>query len=200
MGGGFFFEFFVPFSGSLFLSFFLSLPLFFLPYHDRVLERSKLHHRVRDLPAPQRRQALVQAAHPLGRDELGHPVGEAPGEPRHGLHLDLHGLEGAEADVGEELGGGRAGEEDEGLVLGGVLGADGVGVGPVGRKEGRRKGSEQKKGRGVLSWKKAEGFVAVESQWSLFSFEKKEETFWGNRTPFSASLLAFHAVLFRRRA
>ena len=159
--GVFFFEFCFSFFFSsfvFFLSLFLSLSCslslslspFFLSYHDRVLERGKLHHRVRDLPAPQRRQALVEPAHPLGRDELWHPVGQAAREPGHGLDLDLDGLEGAQADVGEELGRGGPGEEDEGLVLGGVLGADGVGVGPGWEERGgggkKEKVSRKKKG------------------------------------------------------
>lgn len=46
-------------------------------------------------------------------------------------HLDS--LERAEEDIGDELSGGRAGEVDAGLVLGGVLRASEVGIVPIDR-------------------------------------------------------------------
>lgn len=52
------------------------------------------------------------------------------GEGREGgLHADLDGLHGDEGDIGEELGRGGTGKEDEGLVLDGVLGTGEIGVG-----------------------------------------------------------------------
>lgn len=74
------------------------------------------------------RRRLFLPCRSFGSDELGEAIGHAPGEPRLGLDPDLNGLEGAEGDVGDDLGGGGAGEEDEGLVLGGVLGSGEIGV------------------------------------------------------------------------
>jgi hypothetical protein len=98
--------------------------------HD-VLKRGKLHHRVRDLAAPQRHERLEQRARALGADELGHAVCEALGKAGARLHRHLDCLEGRERDVGEELGRRRARQEDDGLVLGDQLLARHVRVRPA---------------------------------------------------------------------
>lgn len=82
----------------------------------------------RNLSSPKRNQSSEQPCVALGPDDLGEAIAEPPGEAGLRLHPDLDGLHGAERDVGEDLGGGGAREVDEGLVLGGVLGAGHVGV------------------------------------------------------------------------
>lgn len=97
---------------------------------DNGLEGGKLHHGVGNLSAPERVQALVEASPPfLSRDLADAVEGALVGGRDSALHADLYGLEGAEGDIGEELGGGRGGEEEDRLVLFGVVGAREVGVG-----------------------------------------------------------------------
>ena len=67
----------------------------------------------------------AEAAHLAEGSEHGDREGAGGG----GLDLDLGHLEGAEGDVGEELGGGGTGEPDGTLVLGGVLLTSEVAVG-----------------------------------------------------------------------
>ena len=72
---------------------------------------TELHHRVRDLTAPQRRDALKQPAHALLLHKLGQAVGEAARVPRHRLHLDLQaGREGGDGQAARQEGGGRVRE------------------------------------------------------------------------------------------
>lgn len=74
------------------------------------LERSELHHGVRDLATPERIETLVETAPAfLGRD-LAEAIKGALVLRRNGtLHADLDGLEGAERNIGQEFcRGGRA--------------------------------------------------------------------------------------------
>ena len=91
---------------------------------DRRLERRKLHHRIRYLPAPQRIQALIQAAIPFLLHNL------APSFPHIGckggqrcLHTHFDRFEWAEGQVGEEFCTGGCAEVDDRFV--------GVGEEPV---------------------------------------------------------------------
>mmetsp|Transcript_249 Transcript_249/g.464 ORF Transcript_249/g.464 Transcript_249/m.464 type:complete len:257 (-) Transcript_249:600-1370(-) len=59
---------------------------------DGVLKSPELHHGVRDLPSPQRGDALEKAANALKLHELGQTISQALGKPWHSLHLDLHSL------------------------------------------------------------------------------------------------------------
>ena len=82
-----------------------------------------LHHGVRNLPAPERIQALVQAPEALGGRDLRHAIeGARVGRWHGGLHADLDRLEGAEGEVGQELGRGRGRQVQGRLVALGVLG------------------------------------------------------------------------------
>lgn len=84
---------------------------------DGALKRREFHHRVRYLPAPQRHEPIVQAAEALLGHDLAPPFAQVVGVRREGrLHADLDGLEGAEEDVGDELGAGGRAEKDYGLV------------------------------------------------------------------------------------
>lgn len=86
---------------------------------DGALERRELDHRVGDLARPERVQALVQSAVAFLRDDLGPAFAEVVGVGREGgLHADFDRFEGAEEDVGDELGGGGGAEVDD--CLGGV--------------------------------------------------------------------------------
>lgn len=86
---------------------------------DGALERRELDHRVRDLAGPERVQALVQPAVAFLGDDLGPALAEVVGVGREGgLHADFDRFEGAQEDVGDELGGGGGAEVDD--CLGGV--------------------------------------------------------------------------------
>ena len=83
----------------------------------RRLERRKLDHRVRNLPAPQRLQAFIQPRRALFRRDFPPAIAQRVGEGRQGgLHAHFDRLEGAEGDVGEELGGGGRAEVDDCFV------------------------------------------------------------------------------------
>ncbi len=70
---------------------------------------TELHHGVGDLAAPQRRQALEQAAHALLLHKLGQAVGDAARVAGHRLHLDLHREDrGGTEQQGEATAGRRA--------------------------------------------------------------------------------------------
>lgn len=72
---------------------------------DGLFEGGEFTHGVGDLAAPQRRDALVEARDALLLDDLGPALTQRVGVRRErGLHADLDGLEGAEEDVGDELG------------------------------------------------------------------------------------------------
>ena len=110
---------------------------------DGGLERPELHHGVRDLTSPERRERLEEPvrgiqdqqlaarkrhsrensrAGALSGDDLVGTRDGARGERREGgLHADLDGLHGDEGHVGEEFGRGGTGKEDGVLVLDGVL-------------------------------------------------------------------------------
>lgn len=102
----------------------LGLPERSVDIIDRRLKRRKLDHRIRNLPPPKRIQPLVQTPNPLLGRHLAPPFPQRARERRDGrLHPHLDGLEGAEGDVGQELGRRRRGEVDDRLV--------GVGEEPV---------------------------------------------------------------------
>ena len=85
-----------------------------------VLEEEELGHRVGDLSRPQGDEgAEGEAGVGGGQAHLRESSAEGDGEGarRTRLDLDLGHLEGAEGDVGEELGGSRASEPDGTLVL-----------------------------------------------------------------------------------
>lgn len=86
------------------------------PIHRR-LKRRKLHHRIRNLPSPQRIQPLIQSPIPLLAHHLAPPFPQRIRKGRHrGLHAYFDGFQGAEGDVGEEFGAGGGAEVDEGFV------------------------------------------------------------------------------------
>ena len=91
---------------------------------DGLLEAGELHHGVRDLPHPQRRQSLVEAPQAFALHDDGDGFAEGLGEARLGLDADFDGLEGRQADVGEELGRSRGDEIERSTVEIGVLLAD----------------------------------------------------------------------------
>merc|ERR1719447_1704838 len=95
---------------------------------DSLFETGKLHHRVRDLPHPERRQAFVESPQSLGLHDDGHGGPEGFWEPGLGLDADFDSLERRESDVGEELGRGGGDEVERRPVEIGVLFADGVAV------------------------------------------------------------------------
>lgn len=96
---------------------------------NKVLKSGKLDHGVRDLTSPKRGQTAVQTRETLSGEGLAGGRENVAGERRDGgLGLDLDGLPGAQHDVGEELGRGRGGQEEHGLVLGGNVLADPVAV------------------------------------------------------------------------
>lgn len=71
----------------------------------RLFERGELAHGVGDLPAPEGRDALVQPGHALLAHHLAPPLAQVLGvRGEGGLHADLDRLEGAQEDVGDELG------------------------------------------------------------------------------------------------
>ena len=89
----------------------------FVYVRHRRLKRRELHHRVRDLPPPQRRNPLIQPRIPLLRYHLAPALAQTAREGRQcGLHAHFDGFEGAQRHVGEELGRGAGGEVDDGFV------------------------------------------------------------------------------------
>ena len=96
--------------------------------HDR-LKRREFHHRVGNLSTPERVQALVQPAHTLRRNDLGHPIPSPLRERRErSLHPHLHSLERTESNISEEFGTSRTSKIDPGLVLVRIIGSDEIGV------------------------------------------------------------------------
>jgi len=97
--------------------------------HDKLVEglhsalkAGKLHHGVRDLSAPQRHQALVKPVDSLLVQDSGESFSKCGAPPGLGLDPNLHGLQGAEGDVGEEFGRGtgsqvKGGSPQEGIFL-----------------------------------------------------------------------------------
>ena len=91
--------------------------------HD-VLERGELHHRVRDLTAPQRHQTLPQSTHALSTRDLADSGHQLVGEVHLGrTRLDTHlgRLHRALEDIREDLSGRRSGQVDRVLVVLGSL-------------------------------------------------------------------------------
>jgi len=85
------------------------------------LESDELDDRVRDLTGPEGHETSVQRAGSLGGKDLGESVHETDTERGVGLDTHLDGLEGAEGNIGDELGTGRRSHVHKGTVLGGVL-------------------------------------------------------------------------------
>ena len=86
--------------------------------HD-VLERRELHHRVRDLTAPQRHDALPQRLHALSRRDLLHRRTQLVREVHlHGTRLDAHlrRLHRTQEDIRKELRRRRRSQVDRVLV------------------------------------------------------------------------------------
>lgn len=84
---------------------------------DGALKGRKLDHCVGDLAAPERDQAVVEAAEAIFGNRLAPAFAQRVGVWRERrLHAHLDGLEGAEEDVGDELGGRGCAQVDEGRV------------------------------------------------------------------------------------
>lgn len=81
-----------------------------------------------NLATPEWNEPLVKARGSFSADELGEAIGEALGEAGLSLDADLDSLKGAEGNVSDDFSGGRACEEDEGLVLGSIFRASNVRV------------------------------------------------------------------------
>ena len=77
----------------------------------------ELGHGVRDLLGEDGGKAGVEAADALGLEHLDEAIGEAVAELGVGNRTDTDGLEGAEEEIGDELGTGSGSEVDGGLVL-----------------------------------------------------------------------------------
>ena len=95
----------------------LWLPQILVDLVNCAFERRKLYHRVRDLPSPQRIQALIQPSYPLLRRDFAPALSQ--GMRKRGqscLHAHLDCLKRAKGEIGEKLGGGRCSEIDEGFV------------------------------------------------------------------------------------
>lgn len=81
---------------------------------NRALERRELDHGVRDLTGPERVEALIEASVAFLGDDLAPSLAQVVGVGwQGGLHAHLDGFEGAEEDVGDELGGCRGAEIDD---------------------------------------------------------------------------------------
>lgn len=92
----------------------------FINHLDRGLEGGEFHHRVRDLPGPERIDALIEPCVALFSYDFAPPFAQRGGVGRErGLHADFDGFEGAEEDVGDELGGRGCAEVDDGFGAGG---------------------------------------------------------------------------------
>lgn len=80
------------------------------------LKRRELDHRVRDLPAPKRVEALVEPADAFFSNDLAPSLTQVVGVGRQGgLHAHFDRFEGAEEEVGDELGGGGGAQVDDRL-------------------------------------------------------------------------------------
>ena len=95
---------------------------------DSLLEAGELHHGVRDLTHPQRRQPFVEAPQAFGLHDDGNGGPEGLREAGLRLDADFDGLEGRQSDVGENLGGSRRDEVQGRTVEVGVLFADHITV------------------------------------------------------------------------
>lgn len=87
---------------------------------DDILKEEELGHRVRDLPRPERdERAEGEAGLCLHEVHLRERGAEGDGERSRGRGLDpdFGHLEGTEGDVGEDFGGGGAGEPDRAFVF-----------------------------------------------------------------------------------
>lgn len=84
---------------------------------DRLLKGSELGHCVRDLPGPERVEALEQPAHTFLSHDLAPSIAEGMrvGRERR-LHANLDRFVRAERDIREELGRSASTEEDQGAV------------------------------------------------------------------------------------
>jgi len=93
---------------------------------DGSLESNELHDGVGDLSAPEGLNTLVEAVPALSVHDLGPCLTEGGGEGTlvRSLHSNFSSFEGAESDIGDELGAGGGDGETDSLVLGGVLLAD----------------------------------------------------------------------------
>lgn len=84
---------------------------------DRLLKRRELHHRIRDLPRPQRIQALVQPPITFLGHDFAPPFAETVGVGgQRRLHPHLDRLERTERHIRQELGARGRREVHDGLV------------------------------------------------------------------------------------
>jgi len=87
------------------------------------LEARELHHGVRNLASPERGEALEKASVAILLHKTGKAVGEANAVGGSGLNSNLDSLHWGEGNVGNKLGAGGAGEEEEGPVSVSCVGA-----------------------------------------------------------------------------
>lgn len=88
---------------------------------DSLLEACELHHSVRDLARPQRRQTLEESLETLGFVDHRSASTESRRGGRRRLHTDLDSFHRGQEDVCEELGGRRSSEVDRGSPDVGIL-------------------------------------------------------------------------------
>lgn len=95
----------------------LPLPQRLVYLRHRLLKRRKLHHRIRDLPPPQRLQPFVQPRHPFLAHHLPPPFPQTPRIRRQGrLHPHLDRLKRTQRHVRQKLRARRRAQVDERLV------------------------------------------------------------------------------------
>jgi hypothetical protein len=89
----------------------------FVNLFDRLFKCRELDHGIRNLPSPQRKDALIQARVPLLLHDLGKAFPQGVCERRQcRLHAHLDSLQRAQRNIGKELGRGRGSEEHDRLV------------------------------------------------------------------------------------